>query len=141
MLFFLVFIITILSATSLALPHGSHLPRSTPADSAKEHEDEHVQALLADCPEKLQPLEAAEELPLDWDIFPHMRPQVEELFESLQMRDFISSLENLFLRVNHEENGNAQFVRSEPIMDIEEDGNFTVTPPERPASAPPLRIG
>ena len=39
-------------------------------------------------------------LQLDWDIFPHMRPQVEELFEYLQMRDLTSGLENLFLRVN-----------------------------------------
>lgn len=34
----------------------------------------------------------------------------------------------------------ANFVRSEPIVDVEEDGNFTVTPPERPASAPPFRL-
>ena len=51
MLFFLVFIILVLAATSLALPRGSHLPRTTPADSVEEHEDEHVQALPADRPE------------------------------------------------------------------------------------------
>lgn len=34
-------------------------------------------------------------------------------------------------------NGFAEFVRSEPIIEAEDDGNFTVeTPPERPSSAP-----
>ena len=28
------------------------------------------------------------------------------------------------------------FTTSEPIVDIEDDGNFTLTPPERPLSAP-----
>jgi len=34
-------------------------------------------------------------------------------------------------------NGFAEFVRSEPIIEADDDGNFTVeTPPERPSSAP-----
>lgn len=70
-----------------------------------------------------------------------MRREVEELFEYLQMAGLTPGLENLFLRAKPEENGKPQFVKSEPIVDIEEDGNFTVTPPERPASTPPFKIG
>lgn len=140
MLFFPVFTIFILFATSLAFPQGNRLPRHTPADLVEEHEDEHVQSQRADCPERVQLLEAAEMLQLDRDTLHHMTAQVEGLFEYLQMGDLTTSLENLFSRVNSGENGKAQFVRSEPIVDIEEDGNFTVTPPERPASAPPFKI-
>lgn len=79
-------------------------------------------------------------LQLGWGSLPHMRRQVEGLFEYLQMADLTPGLEKLFLRAKPGENGKAQFVKSEPIMDIEEDGNFTVTPPERPASTPPERL-
>ena len=34
----------------------------------------------------------------------------------------------------------AQFVNSEPIMETEEDWNFTITPPMRPVSVPPLYL-
>ena len=33
-----------------------------------------------------------------------------------------------------------QFVNSEPIMETEEDWNFTITPPMRPVSVPPLYL-
>src|SRR5208282_4457525 len=129
--FLLVFIILVLAATSIALPRGSHLPRTIPVDSVEKHEDDHIQTLPANRPESVQPIEM---LQLGWDTFHHMRPQAEELFEYLQMQDLTAGLENLFLRLNPGGDSKAQFVRSEPIVDIEDDGNFTVIPPERPAS-------
>ena len=48
-------------------------------------------------------------------------------------------LGNLFVIDAGGEDWKEQFVNSEPIIEIEEEGNFTVTPPERPASAP-LRL-
>lgn len=140
MLFFPVFTIFILFATSLAFPQGIRLPSHTPTDLFEQHADKYVQSQPADRPERVQPLEGAEMLQSDRDILPPVTAQVGGLFKYLQMGDLPSSLDDLFSPMNSGENGKAQFVRSEPIVDIEEDGNFTVTPPERPASAPPFKI-
>ena len=44
---------------------------------------------------------------------------------------------NIVLGLEEEGNEFAVFVKSEPIIEIDDDGNFTVgTPPERPSSAP-----
>ena len=64
-------------------------------------------------------------------------PSVRFFSARIRELDEQEELKRAIVEVDARVNRFAEFVKSEPIIDIDEDGNFTVeTPPERPSSAP-----